>query len=74
MIRIKLSIQILYNKPILLKAFITLSIWVPINLNKHQFMLDHTDYTILIYDDEQEASPKYFKDMLVEFMENKLYL
>ena len=37
-------------------------------------MLDHTDYTILIYDDEQEASPKYFKAMLVEFMENKLYL
>lgn len=26
--------KILYNKPILLKAFITLSIWVPINLNK----------------------------------------
>ena len=40
-----------------------------------QFMLDHTDYTILIYDDdEQEASPKYFKAMLVEFMEKKLYL
>ena len=75
MIRIKLSIQILYNKPILLKAFITLSIWVPINLKQaDQFMLDHTDYTILIYDDEQEASPKYFKAMLVEFMEKQTIL
>ena len=36
-------------------------------------MLDHTDYTILIYDDEQE-SPKYFKAMLVEFMEKQTIL
>lgn len=26
-----------------------------------QFMLDHTDMTILIYDEEQEGSPKFFK-------------
>ena len=38
-----------------------------------QFMLDHTDYTILIYDEEQEASPKFFKTMLVEFMEKTNY-
>lgn len=38
-----------------------------------QFMLDHTDYTILIYDEEQEASPKFFKRMLVEFMEKTNY-
>ena len=38
-----------------------------------QFMLDHTDYTILIYDDEQEGSPKYFKRMLVDFMEKTNY-
>ena len=24
-----------------------------------QFMLDHTDQTLLIYDEEQEASPKF---------------
>ncbi|MDF9627357.1 SLOG family protein, partial [Bacillus cereus] len=38
-----------------------------------QFMLDHTDYTILIYDEEQEASPKFFKTMLVEFMDKTNY-
>ena len=39
-----------------------------------QFMLDHTDYTILFYDEEQEASPKFFKRMLVEFMEKQTIL
>ncbi|HLR19619.1 MAG TPA: DUF1273 domain-containing protein [Staphylococcus sp.] len=38
-----------------------------------QFMLDHTDQTLLIYDDEREASPKYFKKMLVDFMEKTNY-
>ncbi|AQM41865.1 DUF1273 domain-containing protein [Staphylococcus cohnii] len=38
-----------------------------------QFMLDHTDQTLLIYDEEQEASPKYFKQMLVDFMEKTNY-
>ena len=32
-----------------------------------QFILDHTDMTVLIYDEEQEASPKFFKRMLVDF-------
>lgn len=38
-----------------------------------QFMLDHTDQTLLIYDEEQEASPKYFKHMLVDFMDKTNY-
>ncbi|MDO5374788.1 MAG: DUF1273 domain-containing protein [Staphylococcus rostri] len=38
-----------------------------------QFMLDHTDITVLIYDEEQEASPKYFKRKLVDFMEQTHY-
>ncbi|MCZ4235425.1 DUF1273 domain-containing protein [Staphylococcus equorum] len=38
-----------------------------------QFMLDHTDQTLLIYDEEQEASPKFFKQMLVDFMEKTNY-
>ncbi|MDW8565022.1 MULTISPECIES: DUF1273 domain-containing protein [Staphylococcus] len=38
-----------------------------------QFMLDHTDQTLLIYDEEQEASPKFFKHMLVDFMEKTNY-
>ena len=38
-----------------------------------QFILDHTDMTLLIYDDEQEGSPKYFKRMLVDFMEKTTY-
>ena len=38
-----------------------------------QFMLDHTDQSLLIYDEEQEASPKYFKQMLVDFMEKTNY-
>lgn len=38
-----------------------------------QFMLEHTDQTLLIYDEEQEASPKYFKQMLVDFMEKTNY-
>ena len=38
-----------------------------------QFMLDHTDQTLLIYDEEQEASPKFFKSMLVDFMEKTNY-
>lgn len=38
-----------------------------------QFMLDHTDQTLLIYDEEQEASPKFFKSMLVDFMEKANY-
>lgn len=38
-----------------------------------QFILDHTDMTILIYDEEQEASPKYFKTMLVDFAEQTNY-
>lgn len=38
-----------------------------------QFILDHTDMTILIYDEEQEASPKFFKRMLVDFAEQTNY-
>ncbi|MCD8915117.1 DUF1273 domain-containing protein [Staphylococcus simulans] len=38
-----------------------------------RFMLDHTDITILIYDEEQEASPKFFKRMLVDFAEQTNY-
>ena len=38
-----------------------------------QFMLDHTDMTILIYDKEQEGSPKYFKRKLVDFMDKTNY-
>lgn len=38
-----------------------------------QFMLDHTDMTILIYDEEQEASPKFFKRVLVDFAEQTNY-
>lgn len=38
-----------------------------------QFMLDHTDQTILIYDEEQEASPKFFKTKLVEFKDKTNY-
>ncbi|WP_204172063.1 DUF1273 domain-containing protein [Staphylococcus sp. GDY8P72P] len=38
-----------------------------------QFMLDHSDQSLLIYDEEQEGSPKYFKLMLVEFMEKTNY-
>ncbi len=34
-----------------------------------QFMLEHSDQTLLIYDEEQEASPKFFKQMLVDFMD-----
>lgn len=30
--------------------------------------------TLLIYDDEQEGSPKYFKRMLVDFMEKRLII
>ena len=37
-------------------------------------MLDHTDQTLLIYDEEQEASPKFFKSMLVDFMEKQTIL
>ncbi|WP_412520681.1 DUF1273 domain-containing protein [Staphylococcus simulans] len=38
-----------------------------------QFILDHTDMTVLIYDEEQEASPKFFKKMLVDFAEQTNY-
>lgn len=38
-----------------------------------QFMLDHTDMTILIYDEEQEGSPKFFKRMLVDFINKTNY-
>ncbi|EKU47476.1 DUF1273 domain-containing protein [Staphylococcus massiliensis] len=38
-----------------------------------QFMLDHTDLTIMIYDDEMEGSPKYFKRLLVDFVEKTNY-
>ncbi|MFQ3781943.1 DUF1273 domain-containing protein [Staphylococcus saprophyticus] len=38
-----------------------------------QFMLAHSDTTLLIYDEEQEASPKFFKQMLVDFMEKTNY-
>ena len=37
------------------------------------FMLDHTDMTILIYDEEQEGSPKFFKRMLVDFINKTNY-
>ncbi|QLK86164.1 DUF1273 domain-containing protein [Staphylococcus sp. 17KM0847] len=38
-----------------------------------QFMLDHTDITMLIYDEEREASPKFFKKKLVDFIEQTHY-
>lgn len=38
-----------------------------------QFILDHSDMTVLIYDEEQEASPKFFKRMLVDFAEQTNY-
>lgn len=38
-----------------------------------QFMLEHSDLTLLIYDESQEASPKYFKSMLVDFMQKTNY-
>ncbi len=38
-----------------------------------QFILDHTDMTILIYDEEQEGSPKFFKRMLVDFINKTNY-
>lgn len=37
------------------------------------FILDNTDKTILFYDDEQEASPKFFKSKLVDFAEKTNY-
>ncbi|MCJ0913908.1 DUF1273 domain-containing protein [Mammaliicoccus sciuri] len=39
----------------------------------NEFILDNTDKTILFYDDEQEASPKYFKSKLVDFAEKTNY-
>ncbi|WP_301420427.1 DUF1273 domain-containing protein [Mammaliicoccus lentus] len=39
----------------------------------NDFILDNTDKTILFYDDEQEASPKYFKTKLVDFAEKTNY-
>lgn len=38
-----------------------------------QFILDNTDATMLIYDEEQEASPKFFKRMLVDFAHKTNY-
>lgn len=38
-----------------------------------QFMLEYTEMTMLIYDDEREASPKYFKSKLVDFMAQTNY-
>ncbi|MBI5975377.1 SLOG family protein [Staphylococcus canis] len=38
-----------------------------------QFMLDHTDMTLLIYDDEMEGSPRFFKRKLVDFEEKTNY-
>lgn len=38
-----------------------------------QFMLEHSDQTLLIYDEEQEASPKFFKQKLVDFMDKTNY-
>lgn len=38
-----------------------------------QFMLDHSDMSLLIYDEEQEGSPKFFKRMLVDFMKKTNY-
>ncbi|EGQ3689588.1 DUF1273 domain-containing protein [Staphylococcus pseudintermedius] len=38
-----------------------------------QFMLDHTDITVLIYDEEQPASPQFFKKKLVDFVEKTNY-
>ncbi|MCU5745503.1 DUF1273 domain-containing protein [Staphylococcus sp. SQ8-PEA] len=38
-----------------------------------QFMLDHTDFTLLFYDEEREASPKYFKSKLFDFMDKTNY-
>ncbi|GEP83448.1 Uncharacterized protein conserved in bacteria [Staphylococcus piscifermentans] len=37
------------------------------------FMLEHSDITVLLYDEEQEASPKFFKRMLVDFAEQTNY-
>ncbi|WP_241959783.1 SLOG family protein [Mammaliicoccus sciuri] len=39
----------------------------------NEFILDNTEKTILFYDDEQEASPKYFKSKLVDFAEKTNY-
>ncbi|ADC87549.1 DUF1273 domain-containing protein [Staphylococcus lugdunensis] len=38
-----------------------------------RFMLEHSDLTLLIYDEEQEGSPKFFKAMLVDFMSKTNY-
>lgn len=38
-----------------------------------QFMLDHTDITVLIYDDIQPASSQFFKQKLVDFVEKTNY-
>lgn len=39
----------------------------------NDFILNNTDKTIIFYDDDQEASPKYFKSKLVDFAEQTNY-
>lgn len=36
-------------------------------------MLDNTEGTILFYDDEHEASPKFFKQTLIDFASENQY-
>ncbi|MDU0995319.1 MAG: SLOG family protein, partial [Staphylococcus lugdunensis] len=38
-----------------------------------RFMLEHSDLTLLISDEEQEGRPKFFKAMLVDFMSKTNY-
>ncbi|WP_414043103.1 DUF1273 domain-containing protein [Macrococcus animalis] len=39
----------------------------------NHFILDNTEGTMLFYDEEHEASPKFFKKTLVDFMEENQY-
>ncbi|MCO4095454.1 DUF1273 domain-containing protein [Macrococcoides canis] len=41
--------------------------------NTDQFVLDNTEGTILFYDDEYEASPKFFKQTLIDFAAENQY-
>lgn len=38
-----------------------------------RFILNNTDMTVLVYDEEQPASPKFFKQLLVDFVEKTNY-
>lgn len=39
----------------------------------NQFILDNTEGTLLFYDEEHEASPKFFKRTLIDFMSENQY-